>query len=135
MRELETSAIHRRTSEDYIILVDLIRLVDILRSGEPHKVYHTTTICKMGNNTLLACRHLKLLKRQYLATYLYKRHIACQFVYGINATSIHIFIWIVLEQIGPCAHVELAVEYLLTLRSDARQKHYVLRENVQVWEF
>ena len=126
MRELEASAVDSGSAEHDVVLAHLIRLVYVLCAGEPHEVDHSPTVGEVCHDALLACRHLELLKREYLAAYLHEGHVALQFVYGIDAAPIHIFIWIVLQQVAPGAHAQLLVEHVLLVGADSRQIHYVL---------
>ena len=126
MRELEASAVYRGASKHDVVFAHLVGLVNVLRAGEPHEVDHSPAVGEVSHDALLACRHLELLKREYPAAYLHERHVALQFVYGIDAAPIHIFIWIVLQQVAPGAHAQLLVEHVLLIGADSRQIHYVL---------
>ena len=130
MRELEPTVVDCWPSEDNVVFVHLIILVDVLCAREPHEVNHTSSVAEMCHHTLLAWRHLKLLERQYLAPYLHEGHVARQLVNGIDAAPVHIFIWIVLQKVAPCVDIQFLVEDILAVGAYTGQIHYVLREYV-----
>ena len=109
MSELITTAEDSRSAEHHIFLAYLVTLSHILRCLPPYEVYHTMSVGEMSDKTLLARRHGKLLKTEYPATNLHKRHCTFQLINTIYFTAVNIFIGIVFQQVAPRLDIEFAV--------------------------
>jgi len=129
MCELVPSLEYRGFAEDDKLLTDLIVLVDILRPMKPHQVDHSAPVGEVSHDAFLALAHGKFLETHDLSAYLHERHVAPQFADGIDLRTVHIFIWIVFQQVTPCPDVELRTQQLFFLRAYAREIHDVLVEN------
>ena len=126
MRYVVASAVCGGTSEDDVVLVHFIILIDILRPLEPHKVDDIAPVAEMRHHTFLAWRHLKLLETEYLSTQLHKRHVARNLADGVDTAPVDVLVWIIFQQVAPCVYAQLLAEQFLTVRTYAWQIHYVL---------
>ena len=126
MCKLVPAVKHRGLAKHHVLGVKVIIVVNVLGAVEPHKVYHAVAVGEMGHHPFFADAHGKLLETQNLSFDLYKRHVALQFVDGINLTPVHIFIWIVFQEVGPGINVQFLAEYFLALGAHSRQVHDVL---------
>ena len=122
----------RRASEDKVILSYLIGACSILAAIEPHQIHDAGAVGEVGYDALLARSHWECLKTQDMAHYLYKRHVASQFVYGVEPRAVHIFIWIVLQQVTIGFNAEFLAQHLLAVGAYARQVHDVLLQYIHV---
>ena len=130
MTELIASAIRCRLAEDDIPLAHLIIIIYVFGAIEPDNVANASAIGDMSNYAHLARLHGELLETEYAPHHLHERHVAPQVADIVYLAPVHIFIWIVFEQVTPCADAELLAQYLLSPWPYALQKHYVLFENV-----
>ena len=130
MCKLVAASIDSRFAEHDVVDSHLIIIIYVLRALPPHEVHHAMAVAEVGHHALAPSTHGKLLKRQYPAPYLHKGHRAVKFVDGIYAAAVHILVWIVFQQVAPCVDVELAVEHGSALGTHAREKLYVLIENI-----
>ena len=108
----------------------LVTLFGIFSSLEPHEVGNAGTIGEVSHDTLLSWSHLEGLETQDMSHDLYERHIASQFVDGIDPGTIDMFVRIVLKQVAIGVDTKFFTQYLLPVRSHPRQVLYVLIENV-----
>ena len=119
-----------RLAEYHVFRTYLITLFGIFPTLEPHEVGNARAISEMGHYTFLTWSHLESLETEDMSHDLYERHIASQFVDGIDLRPIDVLIRVVLEQVTIGVDTEFFTQYLLPIRSHPRQVLYVLVENV-----
>ena len=78
-------------TEYYIFLAELIAVLYEFQSAEPHQIDKTRTVGKMGNKPATGTL-AHLLEAAYLATQLYMRHAAVNFIYAKKTAAIDISI-------------------------------------------
>ena len=84
----------------------------------------------MGDDALLTGPHRKGFKAEDVSHDLHVRHFARQLVDSVDLRTVHIFIWIVFEQVTVCLDAEFVAQHLLAVRAYARQEFDVLIENI-----
>ena len=80
----------------------------------------------MGDDTLFARSCLEGLETEDMPHDLHERHVACQFVDGIDLRPVNVLVRIVLEQVTIGVDTEFLAQYLLPVRSHPREKLYIL---------
>ena len=131
MCDVDTSIVDVRTSENDVLFSNGIVLFGIFSSIKPCQVHHfSTSVRKVGNDTLLTCTHLKSLETQDVPFYLYKWHVTRQFTDAVQAASVYVLIGEVLQQVAICYNAQFLVEHLLALRAYPWQVLYVLLQYV-----
>ena len=126
MGEVDAVVENRGLAEDEIFSTDAIGLLGVFATIKPREVGDGGTISKMGHDTLFAGSHGEGLETQNVADDLHKRHVARQFVDGVNLRTVHIFIRIVFEQVTIGLNTELVAQHLLAVRAYARQVFNIL---------
>ena len=134
MRYLYAIVIDGRLAEHHILCANLVFRLGSLAELKPHEVHDTRTIGEVGHHTFVARAHLKGLETQYSSHHLHERHVACEFVNGVDPRAIHIFIRVILEQVAKGQDAQLLVEHLFAVGAHARQVHDVLIEYVHLDE-
>ena len=126
VRNLIAVVEHDGLAEDHIVAAHLVIVVYILPAIEPNQVANAAPVAEMGNDPTLPRSECCLLEAQYPAADLHERHIRTNLCDAVDATPVHIFIWIILQQITIGADSEFLTQNLFAPRSHARQIHYVL---------
>ena len=119
-----------RSSEYQVFRAYLVVLLGIFAAIEPHQVHDACAIGEMSHHAFLAWPHLKGLETQDAPYDLHERHVAREFVDGIDLRAVHIFIGVVLQQVAIGLDAELLAQHLLAVGAYARQVHDVLTEYV-----
>ena len=88
-----------RLAEYHVFRTYLITLFGVFPALKPHEVGNACAIGEVSHDTLLARPHLEGLEAENMSHDLYERHIACEFVDGIDLRPIDMFVGIVLEQV------------------------------------
>ena len=86
-----------RLAKDYIFHTNLVSLFRIFATLEPHEIHDTGAIAEMGDDALFARSHLESLKTEDLTYNLNERHIACQFVDGIDLRAVDVLVREIVE--------------------------------------
>ena len=118
--------------EHQVFRAYLVCLFGILASIEPYQVHDACAIREMGHHAFLARSHLKGLETEDASYDLHERHVASEFVNGIDLRAVHIFIWIILEQVAIGLDAQLLAEHLLAVGTYPRQIHDILIEYIHL---
>ena len=129
MGELVSSVEHGGASEDYVFLVYLVLLIDILSASEPHYVHHPGAVGEVCHDALLPHSRGKLLKTDYAPHYLHEGHVARQLAYAVHTAAVDVLVGEVLKQLPPRRDVQILCQNVPSSRTDTRQILYVLVEN------
>ena len=119
-----------RLAEYHIFRAYLVTLFGIFPALKPHEVGDACAIGEMGHHTLLARTHLERLETEDMSHDLYERHVACQFVDGVDLRPIDMLVGVVFEQVAIRVDTEFIAQYLLPVRSHPWQVLYVLVEDI-----
>ena len=130
MGDVDAVVEDRGFAEDHVFYADPITLLGVFATLEPYEVGDARTIGEMGHDTFLARSHLEGLETEDMTHDLYEGHVASEFVDGIDLGTIDILIGVELQQVAVGVDAEFVAQYLLTVRSYARQVLYVLIEDV-----
>ena len=80
----------------------------------------------MGHHALLARTHCEGLETQDVSHHLNKRHVASEFVDGVDFGTVDVFVRIILKQVAIALNAKLIAQHLFAVRAYARQVFYVL---------
>ena len=80
----------------------------------------------MGHDTFFAGAHGEGLETEDMTHHLYKRHLACQFVDGIDLRAVHVFVRVVFEQVTIGLNAKFITQHFLAVGPYAWQVFDVL---------
>ena len=126
MGEVDAVVEYCRFAEDEILGTDAIGLLGVFATIKPREVGDGGAIRKMGHDTLLARSHGEGLEAEDMTNDLHIRHIAREFVDGVDLRAVDIFVRIVFEQVTIGLNAELVAQHLLAVRPYARQVFDIL---------
>ena len=127
MCDLDASIEHRRASEYDVSGTALIILLRIFHTLEPNEVDYPGAVGETCDQTgLTACGYR--LKRKNLPLELDVRHGTVDLADIVYAAPVHIFIWIVIEQVAETDDAEFLLENLCPDRSHSLEVLDVLFE-------
>ena len=130
MYKLIASAEYRWFAENNVFSAHLQVFRQLLCTCKPHYINISSAISEMCNDAFLARPHAEFLKIEELSLYLHKRHLAIYLADFVYLRAVNIFIWIVLQQVTESLDAQFLLQQFLSVRSYARNIHYVLLENV-----
>ena len=131
MCKLVSAAIESRFAEYDILRVHLELLRGIFDAGKPYYVRYPRSVGEVGHEALLARSAAKLLETENPSLHLHEGHVAAQFVDGVYAAAVHVFVWVILQKVGYLRDTQLLLQHVPLLRSHARQILYVLVQYVK----
>ena len=129
MREVDAVVKDGGLAKDQVLRPDLIILLGIFAPIKPREVSNGRAVCKVSHNPFLTRPHGERLKTQDLTDHLHIRHVAREFVDGVDLRAVHVFIGIVFQQVTIGLKAELVAQHLLAVRPYAWQVHDVLIQN------
>ena len=113
-------------TEDHIFRADSIGLLGVFATIKPCKVGDGGTIRTMGYDAFFTRSHGEGLEAEDMTNDLHIRHIAREFVDGVDLRAVDIFVRIVFEQVTIGLNAELIAQHLLAVRPYARQVFDIL---------
>ena len=120
MHHLYPAVIYGGSPENDVWNARFVAFGHILGIVEPGKVHHARAIGKVSHYARLAVSHVKRLETEYSAAYLDKRHVARQFVDGIDSTSVDMFVGVILQQVAKGIDAQFFAKHLFAVGSDPR---------------
>ena len=125
MYDVESAVERRWFPENNIVYLCVVFLHGIFHAFKPHEF---DGIFAIGENCCqaLIVAFAYFLEPYNLAFYLNKRHFFIYLVQIIKPTSVHIFVWVVSQQILDTVDAKFFVEQICLFRSYTGQKFYIL---------
>ena len=118
MHHLYPAVIYGGSPENDVWNARFVAFGHILGIVEPGKVHHARAIGKVSHYARLAVSHVKRLETEYSAAYLDKRHVARQFVDGIDSTSVDMFVGVILQQVAKGIDAQFFAKHLFAVGSN-----------------
>ena len=128
MRKLEASVVDGGLAKDDVFRIHLVEVLRLL-GKEPYEVADTCAVGKMSDDTDLPRSHGEFLKTQDASFHL-NECLCGEFVDGIELGTVHMLVWIVLQQVAVGLDAQFPLQQFLPLGADARQVFDVLRKDV-----
>ena len=126
MGEVDAVVEDRGLAEHEILGTDLVGLLGVFATIKPREVGDGSTVGEMRYDAFFPRTHRESLETQNVADDLYERHVARQFVDGVDLRAVDIFVRIVFEQVTIGLDTELIAQHLLAVRPYARQVFDIL---------